>query len=632
MNHFDIIVVGGGHAGIEAALVSARMGCSTALVSFSIDSIGRMSCNPAIGGLGKGQLVKEIDALYGEMGLAIDDTGIQFRILNASKGPAVRSSRAQADRLLYHKRMLHAVTTCPKLTIIEGEVTELLAESNQISGIKLSDSSVIRSKCVVLTTGTFLRGLMHTGPRQTIGGRVGEKAAEQLSQSIISLGLKMGRLKTGTPPRIKRSSINFDVLEEQPGDSQVQPFSFRSAAISRPQISCWITHTNDSTHAIIRGDRDKSPLFNGQIKGTGPRYCPSIEDKVFRFPDKSSHHIFLEPEGFESDIVYPNGISTSLPIETQRAFIASIRGLENAEILQPGYAVEYDFVDPRELNHTFETRAITGLFLAGQINGTSGYEEAGAQGILAGINAALRATDRELITLSRDQAYIGVMVDDLTTLGVLEPYRMFTSRAEYRLLLREDNADQRLTPLARSLGLVDDHHWARFEANNSLCHNEKLRLEKTIIKPTPEINSWLSSFPSAELAEVTSLANLLKRPEVTHQAISLQFPAPDDITNHLATRVETEIKFAGYIKRQQEDIVRTQRMEITKIPLTFDYSTIPGLSVEVKERLRQSRPETLGQASRISGVTPAAVSLLAIYLRRETATHSPNEKRDQYCA
>lgn len=613
---FDVLIVGGGHAGSEAALAAARMGAKTALATPNKDGIGKMSCNPAIGGLGKGQLVKEIDALFGEMGRATDDTGIQFRTLNLSKGPAVQSSRAQADRDLYKARILKACEECPNLTLIEAMVGKLEMAGDKVVGITTEDGVFISAKTVVLTTGTFLRALMHTGESQTKGGRVGENAAYSLSDSIKDLGLKMGRMKTGTPPRLDLKSIDFSKLIEQPGDDPIRPFSFRTREIKRKQISCWITTTSESTHEIIANNVERSPMFNGQIKSGGPRYCPSIEDKVFRFRDKLAHNIFLEPEGFDSEVVYPNGISTSLPLDVQEAFVRTIAGLENVKIIQAGYAVEYDFVDPTELLQTLETKAYRGLFLAGQINGTSGYEEAGAQGIIAGINAALQAAGKEPFVLRRDEAYIAVMIDDLTTLGVIEPYRMFTSRAEYRLHLREDNADARLTPLARKLGLVSDNDWAEFEARVGRIDAEKKRFQKTFIKPTAEVNSWLEAYQSATLEDALNLETLIRRPEMTYEKITATYPSPEELSTLEVRRLETELKFSGYLKRQDMEIERLKKMEDTRIPANFAFENLESLSVEVRERLKQVSPRTLGQASRISGVTPAALSILAVHLKR----------------
>lgn len=613
---FDVLVIGGGHAGSEAALAAARMGAKTALVTMHRQTIGAMSCNPAIGGLGKGQLVKEVDALFGEMGRAIDDTGIQFRTLNSSKGPAVRSSRAQADRGLYQARMQAAAENTENLTIIEDLAGQLLVEGGRCLGIVTESSgSRLLARAVVITTGTFLRGLMHTGGEQKEGGRVGEKPSVRLSDSIRELGLRMGRMKTGTPARIRRSSIDYSRLEEQPGDLPVRPFSFRTESIKREQISCWMTATSEKTHEIIRSNRSLSPMFNGQIQSTGPRYCPSIEDKVYRFADKLSHNIFLEPEGFTSDLVYPNGISTSLPRDVQQAFINSIVGLEQAEIVQFGYAVEYDHIDPTELTQALNSPKIQGLYFAGQINGTSGYEEAAAQGMMAGINAVRFIRDEEPFILRRDQGYIAVMIDDLTTLGVSEPYRMFTSRAEYRLQLREDNADSRLTPLARQLGLVPETDWRLFNERQEKIEREKERLEGSFAKPLPEINEWLTSLGSAQIADGIALGSLLRRPELDYVSLCGMFPPEHSLSAAEAQRVETEVKFTGYLKRQDQDIARMKRMEGVKIPDNFNYD-IKGLSVEVREKLKSVRPETLGQAGRVSGVTPAALSLVAIYLKR----------------
>ncbi|MGD9094793.1 MAG: tRNA uridine-5-carboxymethylaminomethyl(34) synthesis enzyme MnmG [Chromatiales bacterium] len=618
---YDVIVIGGGHAGTEAALASARMGADTLLLTHNIETLGQMSCNPAIGGIGKGHLVKEIDALGGLMAHAADIGGIQFRVLNSRKGPAVRATRAQADRLLYKATVRHTLENQPNLDIFQQPVTDLIVENDQVTGVVTQMDLKFRAQAVVLTVGTFLGGRIHIGLENYEGGRAGDPPSNRLADRLRELPLRVDRLKTGTPPRIDSRTIDFSVMDEQPGDFPVPTFSFMGKPEEHPeQISCWITRTNEQTHEIIRKGLDRSPMYSGVIEGVGPRYCPSIEDKVVRFADKDSHQIFVEPEGLTVNEVYPNGISTSLPFDVQMQLVQSMQGFEHARITRPGYAIEYDFFDPRDLKPSLETRHISHLFFAGQINGTTGYEEAAAQGLLAAINAVQKIREQDAWTPRRDEAYIGVLVDDLVTLGTQEPYRMFTSRAEFRLLLREDNADLRLTEKGRELGLVDDARWQAFSGKREAIEKEQQRLRAHLVRPADLTPEQAHELLNDELRRETRALDLLTRPQVDYRNLmAIEGVGPGHPDPKVAEQVEIQAKYAGYIDRQHLEIARTRESAGMHLPEDFDYSRVHGLSAELREKFERHKPSTVGQAARIPGVTPAAVSLLVIHLKRKSA-------------
>lgn len=615
---FDLIVVGAGHAGCEAAMASSRLGLKTLLLTINIDRIGHLSCNPAIGGLAKGHMVKEIDALGGMMGLWADAAGIQFRILNTRKGPAVRASRAQIDRAEYMRVVQESIFSQENLWVFQDTAATILTEDGRACGVRTDLGETIRSKTVLLTTGTFLKGLMHVGLSNFEGGRFGDPAANTLSNSLREIGLKLGRLKTGTTPRLLRSTIDFDKMQEQPGDTPPIPFSFRNTSVPLPQVPCYLTYTNPKAHEAIRTGFDRSPMFTGVIEGTGARYCPSIEDKVARFPEKDRHQVFVEPEGLNSPEMYPSGIPTSLPFDVQKKMIAAIEGLENAQIVRPGYAIEYDYAYPTQLKPTLETKVLPGLYLAGQINGTSGYEEAAAQGLWASLNVASAIHDRKPFILSRDQAYIAVLVDDLVTKGTMEPYRMFTSRAEYRLLLREGNADERLTPTGRDFGLVDDAHWSLFSAKQEKMESILGAMKTIRIKPDAATRNTLEAIGAAVPGKAVELGALLRQPQMKIEQLAVFLPEIEHMDENVLREAETQVRYEGYIVKQEELVAKFKQLETTSLPKKLDYANVPGLTTEVIEKLTEVQPMTLGQASRISGVTPASLSCLEIYLKKHT--------------